>query len=131
MLYQQGLVKPMHFADILRVNLLAQQGGLWLDGTVWLSSPLDEDIFRETFWTLHTEETPLFVSRARWAVFAMATKPHNPLMAAVARCFDEYMRHTDTFLDYYMLDQFIDLLMQESEELRKMVESVPRNNPEA
>lgn len=33
-LYTLGKINPAHYADIMRVNLLAQQGGLWLDATM-------------------------------------------------------------------------------------------------
>ena len=32
---------PTHFSDLVRVELLVEQGGLWLDATVALSEPVD------------------------------------------------------------------------------------------
>lgn len=127
-LYTLGKIKPAHYADIMRVNLLAQQGGLWLDATMWLASPIDSAIFKMPFWSIHTPNDGYFVSQCRWAVFALAAKRHNLLMVAVARCFDEYLKQTDTFIDYFMFDQFIDMLQQQSPELHSMIEAIPINN---
>ena len=48
--WNKGKIKPAHFADICRVELLYEYGGIWLDATGFVTSPvpqwiLDEDFF--------------------------------------------------------------------------------------
>ena len=46
-LYESGKIKPAHFADLIRINLLAQRGGVWLDATILLTAPLPEVWFNQ------------------------------------------------------------------------------------
>lgn len=128
--YKSGKLQQAHFADILRVNLLAQQGGLWLDATVLQTSPIEESIFRMPFWSVKTENEGFFVSQCRWAVFALAAQPHSRLFMTLASAFEEYLKRTDLFVDYFMFDQFIDMLYKSDPEIKKAIDAVPYNNPQ-
>lgn len=128
--YESGKLKQAHFADILRVNLLAQQGGLWLDATMLMKESIDESIFNRPFWSVKTEKTGLYVSQCRWAVFAMAAQPEINLFNKLALCFEQYIKKTDLLVDYFMFDQFIDMLYKSDPEIRKAIDAVPYNNPQ-
>lgn len=128
--YESGKLKQAHFADILRINLLAHQGGLWLDATMLLMESIDESIFKKKFWSVKTEKTGLYVSQCRWAVFAMAAQPEINLFNKLALCFEQYIKKTDLFVDYFMFDQFIDMLYKSDPEIRKAIDAVPYNNPQ-
>lgn len=127
-LYESKKLKPAHFADILRVNLLAQQGGLWVDATLLAIKNLPEDIFNRPFFSIKTQEIGHYVSRCRWAVFCLAGEKNNILFQKVASLFNIYLSHTDLFVDYFMFDQFIDILCRHNQEIRKMIDDVPINN---
>lgn len=48
--WKSGKIRPAHFADICRVELLYRYGGVWLDATCFVTSPIprwitDEDFF--------------------------------------------------------------------------------------
>ncbi len=48
--FRKGIIKPAHYADICRVELLYEYGGIWLDSTCFATAPvpqwmLDEDMF--------------------------------------------------------------------------------------
>lgn len=46
---QKGRITLTHLSDILRMALLAQYGGLWIDATVYVSQAIQEDIFHPPF----------------------------------------------------------------------------------
>lgn len=126
--YKAGQLKPAHFADILRINLLAQRGGLWLDATLLLTQPIPEEFFSMPFFTIKTEPEGNFVSQCRWAVFCLAAWKNNPLFVKLAKAFELYLQQTDVFVDYFMFDQFVDMLYQRDPEIREMIDAVPMNN---
>lgn len=130
MSYEAGDIKPAHFSDIIRVNLLVQQGGLWLDSTMYLTAPIDNSIFERQFYSIHTKEEGYYVSRCRWAVFAMGCDRYNRLFLLLSKAFSQYLESSGIFVDYFMFDQLIDMLVQEDPEVAYMIESVPMNNPE-
>lgn len=49
--WKKGIISAAHFADILRVNLLATYGGYWIDATCLLSAPTPSAI----------DSTPIFM----------------------------------------------------------------------
>ena len=126
--YKAGQLKPAHFADILRIHLLAQRGGLWLDATLLLTKPIPEEFFSMPFFTIKTKPEGNFVSQCRWAVFCLAAWKHNPLFVKLAKAFELYLQQTDVFVDYFMFDQFVDMLYQRDPEIRRMIDEVPMNN---
>jgi len=47
--YRAGKIKPAHFADICRVELLHTYGGYWLDSTCYVSAPIPAWITEHDF----------------------------------------------------------------------------------
>lgn len=47
--WRSGKMRPAHFADICRVELLYRYGGLWLDATDFVAHPIPEDILKQDF----------------------------------------------------------------------------------
>ncbi len=47
--YRAGKIARAHFADICRVELLYRHGGIWLDSTAFVTSPLPDWIIKEDF----------------------------------------------------------------------------------
>lgn len=127
--YRSGRIKAAHFADILRVELLAQQGGLWLDATMLVTRDLPQEIFDIPFFSVKTESRRYFVSQCRWAVFCLGAAKGNPLFIQLASLFEQYLTTTDLFVDYFMFDNFIDMLYRRYPLIRKQIDALPMNNP--
>lgn len=127
--YRLGRIKAAHFADILRVELLAQQGGLWLDATMLVTRDLPQEIFEVPFFSVKTESRRYFVSQCRWAVFCLGAQKGNPLFVQLASLFEQYLMATDLFVDYFLFDNFIDMLYQRYPVIREQIDSLPLNNP--
>ncbi len=128
--YLSGRMKPAHFADILRVNLLAQQGGLWLDATMLLTTPIPEEWFKSPFYTIKTLPEGHYVSQCRWAVFCLSGMKGSPIYSLLANAFEQYLSSGKVFVDYFMFDHFIDVLYRTLPEIRHQIDQVPYNNPD-
>ena len=126
--YLSGKIKQAHFADIMRVMLLSQQGGLWIDATLLVTKDLPPEIFSMPFFSIKTNEFGYFVSRCRWSVFCLAGWKNNILFKKVTRLFEAYLSKTCTFVDYFMFDNFIDILYKNDKLVRQMIDAVPKNN---
>lgn len=128
-MYNDGLIKNCHFADILRVCLLAQRGGAWFDATLYCSQPIDEVFFNSDFHSIRLAPFGNFVSRCRWAVYCLGAKPGNRLFVMLERLFSAYLEKEHLFIDYFLFDQFIDMLYKRDEQIREMIDNVPMSNP--
>ncbi len=47
--YRRGRIRPAHFADICRVELLYRYGGIWMDATDFATAPVPDSILDEDF----------------------------------------------------------------------------------
>ena len=47
--WKEGRMKPAHFADICRLELLYRHGGVWMDGTDYMDAPLPEWVWETDF----------------------------------------------------------------------------------
>lgn len=128
--YERRQISHAHFADIIRMNLLTQQGGLWLDATMLISAPIDESIFTRPIFSIKTKPSGYFVSECRWAVFALACQRNNKLMGYVSKAFENYLNDNDILIDYFLFDHFIDMICRQYTELNEMINNIPFNNPE-
>ncbi len=127
-LYKSGRIKNCHFADILRISILSQLGGLWMDATLFCTSEISQKFFSSPFYTIRTAPFGSFVSQCRWAVFCLSATPGNKLFSLLERLFADYLSHESLFVDYFMFDQFIDILYKLDPEVKDMIDSVPLSN---
>ena len=47
--YYNGTLLPAHLADLFRLKLLADYGGLWIDATIYLIKDLEDIYFNKQF----------------------------------------------------------------------------------
>lgn len=48
--------KPAFFADLIRLALLDVYGGVWIDATILLTAPMDENILNQDFFMFHRDQ---------------------------------------------------------------------------
>lgn len=51
-------------------------------------------------------------------------------MPRVAKAFESYMEENDILIDYFLFDHFIDILYRTDATVRRIIDSVPFNNPD-
>lgn len=76
---KNGQISFTHFSDILRVNLLKNQGGIWMDATIYITECPDLDEYQ--FYTVrHVLYSNWHVCRGLWSSFLW-------LLGKETRCF--------------------------------------------
>lgn len=127
--FQEGTISITHFSDILRMNLLARYGGLWLDAGVFPVSKIEEDIFCRRFFTRkvpgHKEAN---ISDSRWCVSCMGGMKGYPFFIFMAEAFHEYWRRHDFMADYFLIDYFTAVGYQHMGKFRNDADAVSYNN---
>lgn len=107
--YKNGLFSRTHFSDIVRMNLLAQQGGLWIDATIFVTRDLDLSIFfKNDFVSLRTtmKSSPLFIT-GYWTTYFVYTPSNFKLVQYTALLLNKYTEKYDRFIDYFLQDYII------------------------
>ena len=130
-----------HFSDILRICLLYEHGGVWLDSTVLLTAPLRSlpQICRQLgFWTPKDDGNILercfkarnwIVRENKWVTFCIYVSKNNILAEFLCTLFFMYVKSKNIFIDYFLFDYFISIAYDTLPEIRITIDSVPENNP--
>ena len=127
---EKGKITITHLSDIIRVNLLYVYGGVWIDSTVFETSPLPKSLFSQDFFSIKTGKYTYDPSHGMWTTFFMEAKRNSKLMGYLVAAFNRYCLMYDEWIDYILFDYFIRIIYEDSEEIKKQIERVPINNQE-
>lgn len=128
-LYNQGTLLPALFADMIRIHLLAQHGGLWLDATIWVKDDIPNDWFQQSFFSMKFNPDIIEVSKRRWVSYCLGRgKTTDVFFNKAVAFFEDYLSRHDYFLDYFMIDYAFDYIYEFDTDARSAVDSVPYNN---
>lgn len=98
--YRAGKIKPAHFADICRVELLHTYGGYWLDATCFVTAPIPDWIQEQDFFVFMAGEKVHGNYSFIQNCFIRARKGAYLLEAWRAMILD-YWLHEDRRVDYF------------------------------
>jgi len=125
--YEKGIISKVHFADLLRVDLLANHGGTWLDGTVFCSGApfqpyiLDSELF--LFQTLKPGLDGQCRCISSWLMTAYAG---NPIILLTQALLHAYWKKYDRAVEYFILHDFMQMALEAYPEVWSKV--VPLSN---
>lgn len=119
-----GKISHAHFADICRVELLYQYGGIWLDSTGFVVSPIPKWIIDTDFFMYlagdKVEPKYMFCQNC----FIRGRKG-SYLLGAWRAMILEYWRHENGALDYFMHQMLFKTLVQNDERAKKYFVEMP------
>ena len=140
--YKAGKMKPAHFADVIRINLLEKYGGLWVDSTILVTEPLENykkfwklPFFTQKFTNEKNNNHPItkgfgaYSSYGRWGTFIQGSSViHNPFYVFVKDFLNEYWRDFDEVIDYVLMDFIFDIAYSNIPAVKKEMDDCPINN---
>lgn len=130
---KNGFLDKIHFSDILRYELLYKYGGCWLDATMLVTGDIDY-VFDDDFWTIKLSKEKVkceYVSGERWYIYAMSCSANNKLAYYLKELYKQYFKKHNVVIDYFLTDMFIDILYNEDEEIKEMIDDCPINNKDS
>lgn len=128
----QGIITRTHFSDFLRLELLSEHGGIWLDSTFFASSFNAAEIFDLPVWSIKRPGYGhLSVACGNFANYSFGCNFESRKAFAIIRDYLlEYWKTNDSMIDYLFLDYLIELALRHNDYLKKMFDQIPDNNPE-
>lgn len=126
-----------HFSDILRVTLLAEHGGLWLDATLYAAGNIPQRLFGQQFFSVRTPDDGQWVSKCLWTGFFMGGVKGHPLFCFMRQLFFDYWKDHNELLDYFLIDLGIRMAYDNIPQIRESIDAgvwktdklfVPQNN---
>lgn len=107
-----GIIKDAHMSDLLRLELLQNYGGTWIDATVFCSSDeiprymLDSDLF--LFQCLKPGKDGQSSIISNWF---MTAKPNQKFIFMVRELLYDYWKNNDEVVDYFIFHNFFQMLI--------------------
>lgn len=127
--HNSGKIGHAHYSDMIRLSLLAQYGGVWIDATVFISQPLPDILFESTFYTAKSvDKQAFYFSQSRWVGYFLAGSSAFPLFAFARDMLLEYWRNTDEIVSYLLMDYIFDIAYRTIPEVKAVMDRIPDNN---
>ena len=98
------------FSDILRFNLLKNNGGVWIDATILFSGKFDllKDLDNKSFTTLAFATSQDFLQYGEnvcsWSGFLIASRKNSLFVRAIDAVFQQYFLKYRTYSTYFFID---------------------------
>lgn len=127
--YKNGIISKTHLSDILRLELMANYGGLWLDSTFYCTSSI-EHLFRLPVWSIKRPNYRYTsVAKGYFANYSFGCTVENRKVFAVLRDYLlEYWKKYDYMIDYLFLDYLIVLAINSQKYIEDVFAAIPNNN---
>lgn len=122
------------FSDYIRFNLLSLYGGLWIDSTYFIVNPLDKNIFKREFWSIHKPyPTPRdsnysIISKSKWTGNLMYTSKDCDYIRLCRNLFCNYWNYYNKSFDYFLIDDCIWYIYNSYEKFKELIDSLPITN---
>lgn len=97
--WQKGEIKPCHFSDFCRVELLWKYGGYWMDATDYMCRPMPEFIVEQPFFIYLGDEEGYspFIQNCFIRAYA-----HHPIIGAWREIIRTYWAQHSRAFDYFL-----------------------------
>lgn len=106
--YQKGIISNAHFSDIIRMTLLRDYGGLWIDATVFCTKDIPNDVFDKVFFSCKSPKVETnYISGLQWTSFIIGGKKNSLFYRYILDFYLEYWKNEDMIIDYLLIDYII------------------------
>ena len=118
-----------HFSDILRMELLYKNGGIWMDATMFQLRNLNKQICEYPFYTIkHGKYADFHVCKGLWTGFFMASNKNNDMIKLFREFFYEYWKKENYLITYFLIDCIISICYENNLVIKEIIDNVPTNN---
>lgn len=118
-----------HLADYIRVTLLAEYGGLWLDATMFCAEQIPEIYFSFPVFTCKSDPTESrYLSKHQWVTFCLGGFKKNVFYRFLKDAFETYWSQNEWAIDYLFFDYMIYLAKAHVPAIHRALENIPVNN---
>ena len=108
---KKGYIENAHFSDLIRLELLKQYGGLWIDSTVFVSNKIDDSFFNNDLFVFkeislyQKEELPIRASN--WLIYSKHN--NNNIICLTEKLILEYWKKYNHPINYYFFHIFFSI----------------------
>lgn len=124
--WNQGIITHTHMTDLLRLELLINHGGLWLDATVLCTEKAPSYFFDSDLFFFQNLKPGRDGNCQYISSWLMEAKTNNKILMATRDLCYEYWKKNNSMFEYFLLHDFMSIVLDRYEEEWKNVP--PRDN---
>lgn len=126
----KGIISRTHYSDILRLALLAQHGGMWIDSTFYCTDNVLDDYFKWPLWSIKRPDYfHASIASGYFANYSFAcTQENRWVFQTILDFLLEYWNKNDILTDYLFLDYLIVLVQKYDDRISEIFKKINSNN---
>lgn len=131
--FKAGIITRTNLSDLLRLSLLAQHGGMWIDSTFFCTDECNLDnYFQYPLWSIKRPDyLHCSIASGYFAGYSLMCTYENRYMFTIIRDFFlEYWANSDKLIDYLLVDYMIVLAQKYDVRVQETFKNITPNNPE-
>lgn len=125
---EKGIITLTHFSDILRMSLISEHGGLWLDATIFVSRKIPEYCFERPYFSIHYETSTSKIAKGKWTGFCQAGQKNSLIHSFCRDIFFSYWKKYNKLIDYFLIDYVMLAGYNNISSFKELIDAVPPNN---
>ena len=127
---RSGKISLTHFSDLLRMALLSNMGGYWIDSTILLSRSLPH--YDTPFYSIRNGRfNPRHVNGGgMWSAFFIGTGRKNAVAKYILDLFLNYWKEEEWLIDYFLVDYSIAIAYYKFKDFKEVIDANPIDNAE-
>ena len=129
--YKNKIFSRTHFSDLLRMNILATYGGIWIDSTFFCKGPCFESYMKLPLWSIKRPDyLHCSIASGYFAGYSLGCNYQNRWIFKIIRdILFHYWKDNEKLVDYLLVDYAVVLAQQHYKDLAEAFKQIQPNNP--
>lgn len=122
--YERGIIKRTTFSDILRLALLYQNGGMWVDSTLFFTEQIPQTIFDEEIFIFkgYAHLSAVQISSSQ---FLYCKNAGNEIVGRALFGMCEYYRRENSLINWFLCHYLVYIAAKSNENTRRIWDLIP------
>lgn len=119
--HELGIIPHAHFSDIIRLALLEQYGGIWIDSTIWLTNQLPDYVTQSDLFLFRGSN----LGNVLIANPFIASKPHHPIIYTTLQYLLSYWKNEKHLVSYSIFHLFFTMAVNATPLNQSLYNKIP------
>lgn len=127
--WKKGVISNTHFSDLLRMYLLEQKGGIWIDATVFVTGKIPCSILESDFFVFQDLKPGKDGKATFISSWFMKSVRGYPIIKFTRILLEEYWKEHNWLCDYFLLHIFMCMVLRKFPKLWKQIPQYTNSTP--
>lgn len=119
---KSGKITITHLSDYIRCSLLYNNGGLWIDASVFVTRPIDNNLFEKEIFFMKNPKALKNDITSIWEPFLIGGKKKNQLCKFIIDFFLEYWSKEEELITYLLIDHLFYIAYKENKMIKDILD---------